>query len=332
MLRAGHMGLTGGLASAASAIWMRKKILSHLENSSSTSSLRKRIRRRSKWALASIAFTGCATVVSGGLDSIERTFGFGHRTVGHSAPWMSAIYATARAAKESGIEKVQRLCEKVGMPESAEQVLGELDDLASWVLDGSLAGVVTHWAGDVPTSGQGATALRLLEPLLETKTNLDLVLATSPLLNQGALYFGGIFAGVSWLTVGAYLTLSKGSINRVETMVSDFVKWIANKIPGEAWIYERARNFYEWIVSSVRKITSSMATSKPANIPLISHTKRRTAAEVGLQSSSSSNSPKSVGLRSGNKSSKKSVTSSAQAESDFSLNTSGIPLYCQNTT
>jgi len=186
MLRVGHMGLTGGIASAASAIWVHKRILSSIEESPGRLSLQERLRQRGKYVLAGIVFTGCATVASGGLDAVERTLGFGHRTAAHSVPWVGTLYATAQKAKDSGFDKARRLCEKVGVPAVVDDVLDALEDLTSWILNGGLAGAVTHWVGDVPTSGHGGTALQLLAPLVETKTNLDLILSANPHVSRFA--------------------------------------------------------------------------------------------------------------------------------------------------
>lgn len=79
--------------------------------------------------------------MSGGLVVVERTLGFGHRTAGHSVPWTGILYATAQKAKDTGFDVARHLCEKVGMPAFVDPVLDVLEDLASWILNGGLAGV-----------------------------------------------------------------------------------------------------------------------------------------------------------------------------------------------
>lgn len=321
MLRVGHLGLTGGVASAASAIWIRKRILSSIEGSSDRLSLRGRIRQRGKFVLAGMAFTGCATAVSGGLDTIENTLGFGHRTTLHSVPWVGSLYVTAQKAKDSGFDVARRLCEKAGVPEFADQVLDALEDLTSWVLNGGLAGAITHWVGDLPTSGHGGTALQLLAPLLETKTNLDIILSADPLFNQGALYLGGILAAVSWFVVGTYLVLPKQTINRMETRVSHIVTWVTDKIPTQKRLYERAQNLYERALAWIRKISSLVSTPGPANLPLISSTESDVASNIELQSNNTSVWSKSTPLQAEDTASPRAGTLSLRPELQRSQNT-----------
>lgn len=297
MLRIGHMGLTGGLASAASAIWIRKKTLALLEHSSNADSFRSRLRRRGKYALAGIVFTGSATAISGGLDAIEAGLGYHHRTAGHSFPWMGSLYATARVAKESGLERARRLCEKIGAPEYVDAVVDALDDLVSWVLSGGLAGVATHWLGDVPTSGSGGTALTLLAPLVGTNFNLGLILSADPILNQSALYFGGILAAASWLSVGLYMVLPERSIDRIERKLSGFLEWISDTLPSRDQLYSRAQKLYERILSWLRKIATWQATPGPATLSLVTYNESSPASETGLLAENTSKRPKSVGLQ-----------------------------------
>ena len=297
MLRIGHMGLTGGLASAASAIWIRKKTLPLLEHSSKADSLRSRLRRRGKYALAGIVFTGSATAVSGGLDAVEAGLGFQHRTAGHSLPWMGSLYATARVAKESGLDRARRLCEKIGAPEYVDAVVDALDDLVSWVLNGGLAGVATHWLGDVPTSGSGGTALTLLAPLVGTNFNLDLILSADPVLNQGALYLGGVLAAASWLSVSLYMVLPERSIDRIERKLSDFLEWISDTLPSRDQLYSRGQKLYERILSSLRNIATWQATPGPATHSLVTYAESSPACETALVAKNTSKRPKNVELQ-----------------------------------
>lgn len=167
MLRIGHMGLTVGLSSAGVAIWIRKRVGEYVQQTEIADSLVQRIRNRGKFALAGLAFSGCATVVSGTIDGVEQLLDFGHRTVAHAPPLLGGVYLAARLAKRAGFEAVRWAGERVGYDEDLDPVVEELEDLSTWVLNGGLVGAVTHVLGDLPTMGTGGNRSSLALPSFE---------------------------------------------------------------------------------------------------------------------------------------------------------------------
>lgn len=270
MLPVGHMGATGGAASATAAIWIRRRVRKLLRDAPAESKIQDRIRRRQKFVLAGMAFTGCATLVSGGIDRIESQLGFGHRTAGHSLPILTGVYATARIAQRTGTDVVQRLCDKAGISESVNDVLATLDDLTAWVLNGGLVGAVTHILGDIPTLGHGGTALRLLYPLVNSKFNIGLVSATCPLLNESMLAVGGVLAAVSWGLVLSYLVRPDPPKPLHDTMPAKVLHDVFKSVPTAEELYEMARQYANRIKHYLQDTARTTSNYTVANMTLIS--------------------------------------------------------------
>lgn len=205
MLRVGHMGLTAGLSSAAAAYWVRKRTKEFLANNNPAESVYSRVRRRKKFGLAALAFTGCATVVSGSVDTIEKRLGYTHRTAGHSPPLLGGVWKTARLAKRAAKEAVEWVSERVGYSGETNPIVEELDQLASWILDGGFFGSITHILGDIPGTGRGGTSLNLMYPFSNKRFNLGLVSSVSTAVSKVTAVIGGVISAISLGTIGAHL-------------------------------------------------------------------------------------------------------------------------------
>lgn len=206
MIDIGHMGLTAGLSSAVSAYWVRKRVRELINTSSTSNSLCNRIRRRSKYAIAGLAFTGCATVVSGSIDSIEKQLGFEHRTAGHSIPVLGGLWSTAKLAQRAGHKAVEWVSDRIGYSHKIEPIVEELKELSSWVLDGSVVGYLTHILGDLPTKGSGGfSALKLFYPITNRRFNLRIVNAGNKMFNKIFTTIGAYVTTASLAVIGAHL-------------------------------------------------------------------------------------------------------------------------------
>lgn len=244
MLNIGHMGLTAGLSSAVSAYWVRKRVRKLINSSSTTNSLCNRIRRRSKYAIAGLAFTGCATVVSGSIDSIEKQLGFEHRTAGHSIPILGGLWSTAKLAKRAGDKAVEWVSDRIGYSHKIKPIVQELKELASWVLDGSVIGYFTHLLGDLPTKGSGGfSSLKLLYPITKRRFNLRIVKAGNKLFNKIFTIIGAFVSASSWAIIGSHLVspeLPEASLWNVFSSIKSLT-WKA--ITGGLYsLYEETKN------------------------------------------------------------------------------------------
>jgi len=205
MLRVGHMGLTAGLSSAAAAYWVRKRTKEFLADNDPADSIYSRVRNRKKFGLAAIAFTGCATVVSGSIDTVEKRLGYTHRTAGHSPPLVGGVWKTARLAKRAAREAVKWVSDRVGYSGETKAIVEELDKLASWILDGGFFGSITHILGDIPGTGRGGTSLNLMYPFSNKRFNLGLISSVSTVVSKVTAVIGGIVSAISWGAIGAHL-------------------------------------------------------------------------------------------------------------------------------
>jgi hypothetical protein len=87
-----------------------------------------------------------------------------------------------------------------------DAILRELKALAKWVLNGGMAGAVTHILGDLPTMGDGGfAALKLFYPISRRRFNLRLVKAGSRLFNTVTTYIGAFITATAWVGIGAHL-------------------------------------------------------------------------------------------------------------------------------
>lgn len=243
MFRRGHIGVTAGIASALGAVWNRERTKEFLANHNPCDSLFERVRNRKKLVLPPLAFTGCATVVSGSLDELEQRLGFEHRTAGHSLPIFGAIAEAAELAIESAAEVVRWVSDRAGYSGDIDPIVAELKDLGSWVLDGMKTGWATHILGDIPGGGEGGfAALNALYPLSDKRFNLPFLPSiVSTTVSKIATIVGGAITAASWVVIGAHLVSPRLPEASVKDALSALVSLGRKTLTGDVEpIYERA--------------------------------------------------------------------------------------------
>ncbi|THE64275.1 hypothetical protein D8Y22_13670 [Salinadaptatus halalkaliphilus] len=132
---------------------------------------------------------------------------------------MGAVYQTAKVVKHGAVKFGEWLGAKLQVPDRAEAITSQLEALADWVIDSYVAGVLGHLLGDLPTSGYGGTALRLMAPLSDRNFSLGWITADSS-LNTTFWKWGFAVAGASWATTGAYVASWKPPETKVREYFS----------------------------------------------------------------------------------------------------------------
>lgn len=207
-----------------------------------------RVRRRKKYGIAALTFTDCATVVSGSVDAVERSLGFTHRTTAHSPPLLGGLWATARLIKRAKTKAVQWICDRIRYSGNIKLIIQELDEFATWILDGGFVGMLTHILGDIPGTGRGGTALSALYPFSRKSFNLGLVSSVSTAVSKVTAVIGTAISAASWTIIGSHIVspeLPETSIRNALSSLSS-ISWEAVK--------GKLETFYEQVTKALAQV------------------------------------------------------------------------------
>lgn len=223
----GHGAIAAGVSSVVVTSWARKESVDRFDPTVDPPSVSERLSNRAPLLLAGLGFTGLSTAVAMGFDKVEmmllqdyesslhyqKQAGNHHKL--HSLPYLGAGIGTAHLIKHTSTKFGSWVAEKMQSSELASDVITQLENLADWVIDSAGAGVAEHLVGDIPTSGRGGTALRLLAPITDRNFCLNWVKATSNAVNQYLVLAGGILSAAAWTITGAYVASWKPPERRI---------------------------------------------------------------------------------------------------------------------
>lgn len=241
MQRTSHAAVTSGLASAASALWIRHRIHERHPAVGPIPALQQRIQRRSPDALATLTFTGIATSVAAGFDKFETSIlggNSGHHHDLHTLPFLGSLQTGATLVKQGSHRLANWICGNLGIPDRVKKVGAALRDLAAWILDGAITGAVTHILADLPNSGRGNTALTLLKPFTNKSFDLGWWKHDAPVPNNIALKAGSVLTGASWIVAASYLLTPEPPEEMLYEAVQDARKaWQTNDLQSTVAYY-----------------------------------------------------------------------------------------------
>lgn len=213
-----HGAIVAGVNSAVVAGWVRKNSIQQFDPYVDPPSVRDRLTERAPLLLAGLGFTGLSTAVAYGFDKIEMWLlqdyesdlhymqqGGNHHKL-HKLPYLGAGIGAAHLIKHSSAKFGRWIAEQTNSSELITEVVDELESLANWMIDSVGTGVLGHLVSDIPTSGRGGTALRLLSPITNQNFCLQLVKSASENINGYLFLAGGILSAAAWGISGVYAT------------------------------------------------------------------------------------------------------------------------------
>jgi hypothetical protein len=217
MERKAHSAMVAGVSSTVVAAWIRSRTREAYDPAITPPSLKDRLHQRAPMVAAGLGFTGLSTAVAGYFDTAElAVLGDAenavdiHRQMGnhhelHSLPYLGSALSAAHLIRHSSKRFGEWLSEKLDLSESIQAVIDAADSLANWVIGATGSGVFGHLLGDLPTSGQGGSALQLLKPITNRNFCLKWVSSASPTINRYLTIAGTVLAGAAWSFSGLHL-------------------------------------------------------------------------------------------------------------------------------
>lgn len=226
-----HGATVAGFSSALTTGWIRSQVQAKYDPNVSPPSLSDRVRRRAPLAVAGLSFVGLSTIVSYKFDSLESdifdsdqiNFDGNHRDL-HSVPIVGGAYGAAQIIKYAASNVGESTATYLDISDRSNRIARLLESLADWILNSTAVGSFGHFAGDLPTSGRGVTALRLLKPLSQRNFNFHWITHDATPWNKYLQLAGFASAGAAWSVSGLYLL----SWQPPKEKISDYISKLCN--------------------------------------------------------------------------------------------------------
>lgn len=212
-----HGSMVAGASSCLVAAWIRQRTVSEYNPSLSPPPLKERLQQRAPMVAAGLGFVGLSTTVSYLFDTAELAILadydspipinqqiWNHRNL-HSFLYLGGAVGTAHLIRHSVDRFGRWIASGLGLSHRVQDVIEYVEHLAEWVINSTGFGVGVHLLGDIPTMGQGGTALRLLHPLTDYNFCLKWVKASSNTVNQYLVTLGMVLSSVAWSFAGLHL-------------------------------------------------------------------------------------------------------------------------------